>query len=212
MFNFGVLAAALPAAGGGTLTGAFLQGAGDSTDLTTYTYASQNLGTASSDRVVVVAVSGRQSSARTITSVTIGGVSATEIGTRGSSQNPLGIWMAAVPTGTTGDVVATFSGAMLRSTIILWAVTGGATLSGASSGTDTATVTGVTGGFIIAAANTTGSGATFTWTNATERYDAVQESSLATSGADATTVGSTTITATPTIASTNGIVVVALTP
>jgi len=206
----GIFGSGVVSAGGGTLTGTFLQGAGDATDLTTYTFASQNLGTASSDRVIAVAVSGRQSSARTVSSVTIGGVSATEIGTRGSSQNPLGIWIAAVPTGTTGDVVVTFSGAMLRCHIVAWAVTGGATLANASSGTDTATVTGVTGGFIIAAANTTGA-STFTWTNATEQYDAITES-FNTSGADATTVGSVLVTATPTIASTNGIVVVALTP
>ena len=197
-------------AGSASLTGTFLQEAADSTDLTTYTYAAQNLGAASSGRVIVVGVSGRQSTARTITGVTIGGVTATEWGTRGSSQNPLGIWAATVPSGTTGDVVVTFSSGMLRSRIVMWAVTGGASLSNASSGTDTATVTGAAGGFIVAVANTTGSGS-FTWTNATERSDAVNET-FTTSSADATTVGSTLITATPTVASTNGVVVVAMTP
>lgn len=197
--------------GGGSLTGLFLQGASDISDLTTYTFATQNLGTASSDRVIFAVVSGRQSSARTISSVTIGGVTATEVGTRGSSQNPLGIWSAAVPSGTTGDVVVTFSGAMLRARIILWSVTGGAaTVADSQFGTDTATVTGVTGGFIIAGACTTGT-SSFTWTNATEQYDAAAET-FTVSGADATTVGSTLITATPGAASTNGIVVVALAP
>lgn len=206
----GIFGSAKVASGGGSLVGTFLQNAGDGTDLTVYTFASQNLGTASADRNIVVAATGRQSTAQTITAVTVGGVSATQLGTRGLSQNPLGIWMAAVPTGTTGDIVVTFSGAMLRCAVGLWAVTGGASLSNSDFGTDTADVTGAANGFIVAAACNTGS-VTFTWTNATERFDGTVESFTA-SGADAITVGATTITATPTSASTNGIVAVALTP
>jgi hypothetical protein len=199
-------------AGGSGLTGLFLQGASDTADLTTYTFASQNFGTASADRTIVAVVSGRQSGVRTVASVTIGGVTATEIATRGSSQNPLGIWSAAVPSGTSGDVVVTFSSGVLRARVVLWSVKGGAaSVSDTQSGTDTINITGATGGVIIAGACNTGSGA-FTWTNATERYDAAAEP-FTVSGADATTVGAVTITATPSnTASNNGIVGVALAP
>lgn len=107
----------------------YLQSAEDEADLTTYTFASQNLGTASSDRYIIVGASGRDfgTTAKSITSVTVGGVSATEIhqaqGTA-TGTTVSGLYIAAVPTGTTGDVVVTFSEVFIKSNIALWAATG----------------------------------------------------------------------------------------
>src|SRR3990167_11105596 len=93
---------------------AFLQVNGSATDLTTYTFSAENLGVAASDRFIVVTITGRSSDggARTIDTVTIGGVTATiniQIANSGSFN---GIATAAVPTGTTGDIVITWSGTM----------------------------------------------------------------------------------------------------
>jgi hypothetical protein len=90
------------------------------TNLTTYTFTAASLGTAHADRYVIVGVASVAGFARTISSATIGGVAAT----LNHNQN-LGftgrIISAAVPTGATGDVVLTFSGAMTSCAIGVWA-------------------------------------------------------------------------------------------
>ena len=86
-------------------------------------YTSQSIGTASSDRVVVVAVSAR-SSAATTTAVTIGGVSASKIVERTSTDTTSAIWAAAVPTGTTATIDVSWSGTVFWQGIAVWAMTG----------------------------------------------------------------------------------------
>lgn len=69
------------------------------------TYASQTIGTAASDRYVIVAVYTDQSSG-TISSVTVGGVSATAAHSSFvTALGVVGIYAALVPTGTTADIV-----------------------------------------------------------------------------------------------------------
>ena len=93
----------------------------DATDLTTYTFSGHALGTAAGNRKVVVGVTG-SGSARTVASVTVGGISATlvkaEIDTDAASE----LWQADVPTGTTGDVVVVWSGSNSSCGIGVWAV------------------------------------------------------------------------------------------
>lgn len=84
---------------------------GTHTDLTSpasYTFSSVTLGRASSDRVVVVIAANRDTGATgdTYTTVTIGGVSATQVvaTTNGGNSFGLAIYAARVPTGETGNI------------------------------------------------------------------------------------------------------------
>lgn len=153
----------------------------DATDLTTYTTAALAAGPASPDRELVVAVGGRANSARTISSVTIGGVAATAVATAnatGGGADISAIYSAVVPTGTTAVVVVTFSGAMLRFVVGLYSklqsrVTASATSTVTPSGTSpTTTITVPSNGAVLAAAWIGSSvSATATWTGPTEDFD-----------------------------------------
>lgn len=86
-------------------------------------YTSQAIGTASSDRIVVVAVSAR-SAAATTTAVIIGGISASKIVERTSTDTTSAIWAAPVPTGTTATISVSWSGTVFWQGIAVWAMTG----------------------------------------------------------------------------------------
>jgi hypothetical protein len=75
---------------------------------TSFTKAGVDFGTADASRVIVAALAVELSSAKTITAVTIGGVTATKAVSGGVDlDNTYAIWYAAVPTGTSGDIVVT---------------------------------------------------------------------------------------------------------
>lgn len=103
-----------------------LQADSSTADTNVYTFSAQNLGAAASNRYIVVAIGARKSVAAntTISSVTIGGESATYIIERAaaasSASNHSAIYAASVPSGTTGDVVITFADTMLRCGIALY--------------------------------------------------------------------------------------------
>lgn len=102
--------------GGATpATATYLQNAVDTSSQTTYTFTSQNFGTAASNRFLIVAFASRHnsgSSGVTVTGVTIGGLTATQIVAGSNSQgNNCEIWGVVVPTGTSGTVAITFSSA-----------------------------------------------------------------------------------------------------
>lgn len=101
-----------PRATPATLTGT--SNAEDGTALTTYTFSSQAIGSADSGRYVIVGVNAYNATAnRSISSATIGGISATivveEHATSGGGYFDTGIIIANVPTGTTADVVVVWS-------------------------------------------------------------------------------------------------------
>lgn len=171
----------------------FLQGVGDATDLTTYTFSSQNLGTADASRYIIVGVLSRRAAGTpSISSLTIGGVSAAAVVAQtntASGSDIAALYIAAVPTGTTGDIVVTFDAAMLRCAVVAYRAVGIA--SATASDTDSSTATDPTcnldvpaGGFAIGVACTGNAGASFTWTGLTENYDAVIEALNATSASD----------------------------
>lgn len=177
-------------------------------DLTTYTFAASDIGTASADRIVVVGVAATGGTNNTtIASGTIGGISATVgVDARTATLNPQASFMyAAVPSGTTGSIVITFSAGKLRTSISVWAVYGASTtatdsdtlfdLATTSMSLSALTVPTNGMGFFMTVHNnitTTGWG----WTNATERSDGTMENSTRYSGADTSTAGTNTITAT----------------
>lgn len=166
------------------VTIAFTDSSIDASNASTYTFSSQALGTAAADRVIVVGLFG--DTARTVSSVTIGGVSASRVKRQLNTGNFVELWQAAVPTGTTGDVVITFSGACSRSGVGVWALYGAnptAHDTGASSanpGTDTLDVPALG----VAIAYSAGSSiASWSWTGLTEKFDELLETDTYHAGA-----------------------------
>lgn len=110
-------------------TSVVFQQFGSSTSaLTTYSFTNVNIGTAASNRHVVVIVagdSGNSSLLRTVSSVSIAGTTGTLIG-----DNPAGTRYAksqairAVTTGTTATISVTFSGSMVNAVIGVFATYG----------------------------------------------------------------------------------------
>jgi len=94
---------------------------------TTITYSSVTFGTANSNRVIAIVTAVRSAAGSTnpITSVTIGGVSATVVtGTPfyGGSGSPYNseVWYASVPTGTSGNIVVAWTNATTRTGICVY--------------------------------------------------------------------------------------------
>jgi hypothetical protein len=163
---------------------AFLQTATDTANATTYTFSSQNLGTASSDRYILVGIGSRAAGTTeaTINSVTVGGVSATipvQRSVRPVNLSIAGFAIAAVPTGTTGDIVITFSREMLRCGIVAYAITGNnASASDTDSGASAdpsvnldIPADGVAFGMAVTARTATGG----SWSGLTSDFDFVVE-------------------------------------
>lgn len=171
----------------------------DAVDRQTYTFTSCALGSAAGDRRIIVGIGARKSTATlSISSVTVGGVSASAVVTAvdSASDNIAALWIADVPSGTTGDVVVTFNEAgVQRCGIGVWRMVGAS--SGTASDTDSntgvsttptiisKTLTIPTGGSAVGYSFTTGSALTATWTNLTESFDATVESGVFHTGASA---------------------------
>jgi hypothetical protein len=190
-------------AGGSVVTLSFTDSSVDASNLTTYTFSTQALGTAASDRRIVVGAGSSSAAGTTVSSVTVGGIAATQLATAGTGNGIAALWIASVPTGTTGDVVVTFSQAQSRAGIGVWALYGAAAAafdtgtSTADPMTDTLNVpaSGAAIGYFAGNDNTSA-----TWTNLTENFDEAQESTITQSGASATFAAAQTalaITATP---------------
>jgi hypothetical protein len=179
----------------------------DGTAQTVYTFAGQNIGAASTTRYVVAAVALISSAVRTVSSVTIGGVTATVV-PNGQTETlsfryHIAFYIAAVPTGTTASVVVTASGACDAAALSgVWALYD---LSSATPVDSDGDPTGASP-FSVPSVNTSADGillaagmylrnsgtAAFGWTNATERSDLSSSFSGATVGnsaADAATNG-----------------------
>jgi hypothetical protein len=164
----------------------------NSADNTTYSFNTYGIGTASSTRRVIAVFYGDNGSAtgRTVSSATLGGVSATidaQVTHSSGGSGVVAIVSATVTTGTTATLSVTFSGGMVRAAV--WAVAVD-NLSGTAA-TDTLTTTAtdpLTGtidwlnqGFVIAGAMTNAN-TTFTWTGVTEQVEGNFESAAASGG------------------------------
>lgn len=182
--------------------------------LTTYTFASQAIGTAFVGRRIVVGVGAINAASRTISSVTIGGIAATQVafveGSGGGAFVPSGLFIAQVDTGTTASVVVTYSAAANRCGIGVFALSNMTTNTASDSGTSTAnpetkTLAVPSGGVAIgyAAVFQSAGTPTFGWSGVTERFDQILETAASSgshSGAcdNLPTGGSVVVTATPT--------------
>lgn len=176
----------------------------DPTDLTVYTFSAQALGVASPKRKIVVGVS-LGLAARTVTSLTVQGISATLVRAQaGAGVIDNELWQANVPAGTTGDIVVTCSAASDRAGIGVWAVYNAASAAFATAGSAanplSASLNIPQGGIAIGVGSGYASPLTYTWANLTENYDEVVEANMIQTGASAFFAAAQTglvITATP---------------
>ncbi len=148
----------------------YITNSSNTTGLTTYTFSSLSLGSAYVDRAIVIGVAARASSIQTISSVTVGGVSTTPIYQNGGGTSSVaGFYIVAMPTGASGDVVVTFSGAMVRAGVVVWSVrhlqsltaTGTYALTG---GSPTAAINVSAGGVALGLVYNTNNTSGVTWT------------------------------------------------
>lgn len=94
----------------------------DPASFTTYTFSGVNFQTDSERSLVVVAIGGRfGASDRQVSSVTIGGVAATQVASAGLGAATAAMYQAA-PSGTSGDVVVTFSAGASGAGIAVWSL------------------------------------------------------------------------------------------
>lgn len=197
--------------GGGAQPGtySFLTNIEDTSDATTYSggvWDGVSIGDADPDRYILAALVGNNGG-RTVSSCTIGGVSASLVSDGTDSARlvhgtnvTVELWLAPVPAGTTANISVTWSGAQVRMGAGLWRVlrlkSTQAIDVNSSNGTSpaSAAVNTAAVGFVVAATFNNIS-TSYSWSNVTERYDAAFEG-IAHSGADASTNGSSV---TPTI-------------
>jgi hypothetical protein len=161
---------------------AFLQVAQDETDLTTYTFSSQNIGAAASNRLVICAFYWKgDGTGRTLSSATIGGVSAAivdQASDTAGTVNPPGvaIFQAPVPTGTTATIAATLSGAAIRAGVAAWRAVDLSSMTAVNNDNDTEDVLSL-GPFSVAqdsigvAAGIFDTDAAVTFAGVTENFD-----------------------------------------
>jgi hypothetical protein len=187
----------------------------DTAAATVHTYSGTTFGAADGTRRIVLLV--HWSAAVNISSVTIGGVTATAHTTRasGTANDSVQIFSALVPTGTSGNIVITFASGVSRSGFGSWRQINESSATPFATGTDNTVTAAVlsltinipTDGSLYAGATVDSSltPPTQTWVGATERYDNLLSplSGLGKSGASETGLGvqtgrtvSTTITGT----------------
>lgn len=191
----------------------FLTGSGATT---IWEFSAADFGAEDPSRAVVVAITALGSTSKTVSSVTIGGVSATIIRQQSDSDWTGAIAAAMVPTGATGDVDITLSGNASKVTVAVYRIIGLSSVTpkdsdsvAASSGL---TVDTEPQGVLIALYTYSGSfGDTVSWSGASEDYDTFNgESAARMSGASiATTGAATTVTPTPSGSTTRDVFIVA---
>jgi len=140
-----------------------------------YSFSGLSIGAPSGDRLVIAFCYTFSGSA--ISSVTIGGVSASTAATQSSGQVRSGLYYATVPSGTTATVAFSV-GSGANAGVSVWTITG----AQSSTPRDTGVATGIgssttidvpAGGAILAGVgiNRTGGIGSNTWSGLTERYD-----------------------------------------
>jgi hypothetical protein len=151
------------------------------TNFTTCTWAAMAVGPAASDRWVIAALNINHNTSRAISTVSIGGVSATKLYAAPSPRSDDGVsfefWAANVPTGTTADVVATAaSGQFWDGAAWTYTCAGeplfeaGAVDQTSSGNTFSVSVNVAEGGAIIALSNGDEPAALSSWTGVTADF------------------------------------------
>lgn len=172
--------------------------------LTTYTFAGRAFGAPESSRVLAVAVVGKTGiPTGLVTTLTIGGVAAASVvNATAVSGHTSAIWVANVPTGTTGDVVVTLNSIATECSIDIYRVANTSTTAYHTTSalvtttSVTTTVNTVPGGAVIGlvALHQAELGVTVAWLNLTERTDRSIEARIISSASDATVTQSLAVT------------------
>ena len=102
----------------------FQGGFADDSDLTTYTFTNVPIGTPSDDRLVIIGTSGNAGSGRAFSSGTINGLATTKYQGPSGDWQPSGLFGLVVPTGTTANITATYTGGLNRCRIHVFTLTG----------------------------------------------------------------------------------------
>lgn len=161
----------------------YVANAADTTNASSYTFSSQSFGGEDARRFVLVGLNARAAGAVTISSVTIGGVTATPLVTvtnsGGGDSSITAIYGSLVPTGTTGSVVVVASASLNRCNIGIWrlianSMTPHATYS-STANNPSVSMNVPANGFAIGRAQSIGSSPTATWAGLTESFDTVTE-------------------------------------
>lgn len=147
--------------------------------LTTYTFSGCNFGAEAGRSLVVVTAGGQSGNNRSINSVTIGGVTATNVVRNNNVLVPTGVF-AAVVSGASGDVVVTFSSGINDCGIAVYALynlqSTTAVASNGAVGTSSplsANVNASEGGVVLAYARNRGGAAApfYSWAGIDELFD-----------------------------------------
>lgn len=174
----------------------------DGSDLTTYTFAGASIGTAAANRTILVGIA---HNAVDISTVTVGGSSASSVVTLGGANRRCSIWQVDLATGTTADIEITFASGAQDCGVDVWAAYG---ILSAANDTQTSTANPMSatlsipaGGIAVGIATCFSGSATYTWANLTEDSDQVIPASGNISYTAASTASATaqspTITCTP---------------
>ena len=191
--------------------------------LSAYTFSSVSLGAADAGRVIVVGTSSGGGTNSTVSGLTVGGVSAVEaveLQHQGDAYYRSSLWIAEVPTGTTGDVVVTMSGSTGDCGIIVWPTTGAshcayATASDASDAGGLTVDLNVEADGAIIAYSACDAGPGWSWTGLTEDIDETVDSGWHHSGASAEFESASTpqtVTCVPPGSSREGLIALSLSP
>lgn len=166
----------------------------------TYTFTSQAIGTAASDRRVIVGAAGRDITA-TPTSVTVGGTALTlDVG---EANQPISyIYSEVIPTGTNADIVITLPSGNTFCAIAVWVVYGKSPVAVADQTTNSANpvadLTTVAGDFCVTiwsfrTTSAAGNQVTFTNGSMNKRFDlAVDTATRQAAAGDVIATGTTT--------------------
>lgn len=192
------------AGGGGSVTVTHLFSVGTNTSRADYTFPAQTLGTESAGRGIVVLFGIRDTgTSATSSGVTINGVSASRVvstnQTGGGNLTMTEAWYANVPSGTSGDIVLTFSESVLRCVADGYSVTGNVTAeyaAGIVNGTSIPmSVNGTTGGALVSFIGVPMS-TTVSWTGVTENSETVAGTFTGSSASGPASAGSNSVTPT----------------
>ena len=152
-------------------------------DATAYTFSGVAIGTAATGRRIVVGVSANNSS-NAVSTLTVGGVSATLVAVIQSSGGQGELWECVLATGTTADVVVTPTASNSACGVTMWSLydTGGTYHDSGTSDSDTAPSVSIdipAGGVVLAVQGSNRSGAkvsNFTFGNIDEDHETNGES------------------------------------
>jgi hypothetical protein len=169
----------------------WIDSATDTANATEYTHAGLSFGAEDASRRIAIGVTARGSAGSAVSAMTIGGVAASLVVARTNStsaNNVAEIWEASGPTGTTGSVVVTFNGEMLRTRVMVYRIVGSAstvhdTDSGVAAEDPSASIDVPAGGVAIAIAVGTGVAGSETWSGLTEDTATSPESQIRSTGA-----------------------------